>query len=229
MGKGERMIEYETEHGRASGYEAAPRGGSGPGVLVLHAWWGLTPFFRGVCDRLAGEGFRAFAPDLYGAGETADTIEEARRLIEAGNSERMSAAALGAAAYLAARSDGRGDGIGALGFSMGAAWALALSGLRPDAVRAVVAYYGTGDADFGAARAAYLGHYANPDEWEPLEDVRRMEADMRAAGREVTFHLYDGAGHWFFEENRPDAYDPAAARLSWERTLAFLRRELPVE
>jgi carboxymethylenebutenolidase len=53
-----------------------------------------------------------------------------------------------------------------------------------------------------------------------------MEAAMRAAGREVTLHAYPEAGHWFFEQDRPDAYHAPAAQLAWERTLAFLAKEL---
>ena len=77
------------------------------------------------------------------------------------------------------------------------------------------------DGDYRTARAAYLGHFAAHDDFEPLEAVRALEAKIRAAGREVTFHVYPGARHWFFEPNRPE-YDPAAAELAWERTLAFL-------
>ena len=49
-------------------------------MLVLHAWWGLTPFFKSLCDRLAAEGFVALAPDLYD-GEIAATVEEAEALL----------------------------------------------------------------------------------------------------------------------------------------------------
>jgi carboxymethylenebutenolidase len=53
-----------------------------------------------------------------------------------------------------------------------------------------------------------------------------MEAAMRAAGREVTIHVYPGVGHWFFEPNRPDVYNAEASALVWERTLTFLREKL---
>ena len=64
-------------------YQAVPPGGSGPGVLVLHAWWGLTSVFTDVCDRLAENGFVALAPGLYPNGETTDSIAEAEQLVNA--------------------------------------------------------------------------------------------------------------------------------------------------
>jgi carboxymethylenebutenolidase len=111
--------------------------------------------------------------------------------------------------------------IAVIGFSLGAYWALHLSQVRPQDVNATVVFYGTDDGDYQTARAAYLGHFAEHDAFEPLEAVRALEEKIRAAGREVTFHVYPGARHWFFEPNRPE-YDPAAAELAWERTLAFL-------
>src|SRR5690606_41241085 len=63
-----------------TGYLTLPDRGTGPGVLVLHSWWGLTPFFRGVCDRLAEAGFVALAPDLYG-GRTTDDPDQPRTML----------------------------------------------------------------------------------------------------------------------------------------------------
>jgi carboxymethylenebutenolidase len=108
---------------------------------------------------------------------------------------------------------------------MGAAWAIFMASVAPAAVGATVIFYGSEGADFGAARAAYLGHFAEVDEWEPLDGVRQMETVMGAAGRVVSFFLYRGAKHWFAEADRPE-YDQAAADLAWARSYDFLRARL---
>src|SRR5260370_8855314 len=76
------MRAFQVDGRTISGYLAVPEQGSGPGVLVLHAWWGLTEPFRQVCDRLAEAGFVALAPDLY-HGKTTASVEEAQALGEA--------------------------------------------------------------------------------------------------------------------------------------------------
>jgi carboxymethylenebutenolidase len=218
------MTKFPAGNSDASGYLAIPENGHGPGVLVLHAWWGLNDFFKGLCDRLAKEGFVALAPDLY-AGKVASTVKEAEALMQASDFEAMKAAALGAIEFLGSHPAVTGPGLGAIGFSMGGSWAILLSSLKPEILKAVVIFYGIGEADYKTTRAVYLGHFSDQDEWEPLEGVRQMEADMRAAGREVTIHIYPGMKHWFFEANRLE-HDPQAAELAWQRTLDFLREHL---
>jgi len=207
------------------GYLVRPEGGEGPGVLVLHAWWGLNPFFQDLCRRLAGEGFVAFAPDLY-HGKTASTIEEAKRLRSKLKREQAVQEILNAAAYLSGLAGVTGSGVGVVGFSLGAYFALGLSIDRPEAIRAAVAFYGTRTGDFSQAQAAYLGHFAAADDWESASGVKKLEKSLRSAGRPVTFHVYPGTGHWFFEQDRPDAYNAAAADLAWQRTVEFLRSAL---
>jgi len=219
-------LQIEPAGNRA--YLATPESRRGPGVLVLHAWWGLTPVFTDVCDRLALEGFVALAPSLYPDGQTTASIAEAEALIAAHDREPAVAEGimLAATEHLRDLPAVTNAQLGVIGFSMGAYWALHLSQIRPDEVAAVVAVYGTGGGDYSSARAAYLGHYAEQDDFEPLEDVQALEARIRAAGREVTFYVYPDTGHWFVEANRPDAYNAAAAELVWERTFAFLQAHL---
>lgn len=219
------MQEFSAGATTATGYLAVPERGSGPGVLVLHAWWGLTGVFTDVCDRLAAAGFVAFAPDLYG-GQTATTIDAAERLMEQSDFGLQRTIVVAAATYLRAHPAVTGPAIGTIGFSMGANWALQLSTLQPGDVAAVVLFYGIDPIDLAASRAAYLGHFAEQDDYEPLQSVRALEEQIRSAGREVTFYVYPATGHWFFEANRPNAYDAASASLAWQRTIAFLEQHL---
>ncbi|MGD0003258.1 MAG: dienelactone hydrolase family protein [Anaerolineaceae bacterium] len=207
-------------------YLATPASGSGPGVLVLHAWWGLNPFFKSFCDRLAGQGFVTQAPDLYN-GKVAQTIPEAQLLMAQTDFTQAQAAVVGSLFYLDGLPAVTGKGLAAVGFSMGAAWALWLSTFAPQEVAAVAAFYGTDELDPSSARAAYQGHYAASDPYEPLEGVRRLEDTLKKAGLETKFFVYPQAGHWFMEDDRLDAYDPAAARLAWGRLVEFLKEKLP--
>jgi len=206
-------------------YLALPESGSGPGVLVLHAWWGLNSFFKSFCERLAGQGFVALAPDLY-AGKVAQTIAEAQMLMAEGKFEQAQTAVAGSLAYLGGLPAVTGKGLAAVGFSMGASWALWLSTFAPQEMAAVVTFYGTDTLDPTIAQAAYQGHYAAADPYEPLEGVHRLETSLKEAGLIVKFYVYPQTGHWFMEDDRPDAYNPAAARLAWGRLVNFLHKKL---
>jgi carboxymethylenebutenolidase len=216
-----REIRLDVDGKPVNAYLAEPAGG-GPGVLVLHAWWGLKPFFKQICDRLAEQGFVALAPDLRN-GQVAGTIEAAKELMEKSDFEFTGKIVHAAKNHLLALS--KAQKIGVIGFSMGAAWALVLAEQAPEQVGAVVSFYGVQDADFSKVRARVLGHYSDLDEWEPIDGVHALEKDMRAAGLDVTFHIYPGLSHWFVEDDRPE-YDPGAAKLAWERTFNFLKKNL---
>ena len=205
------------------GYLATPLAGDGAPVLVLHPRWGLNATIRAFCDRLAAAGFVVFAPDLY-HGKVVDTIPDAEAAVNAlsSNYQQAQAEVAQAATFLSRRAGSDGRGLAVIGFSMGVYYALELAASAPDLIRKVVIFYGTGDADFSTSRADYLGHFAADDDFEPREYVDGMEAAIRAAGRPVSFHHYPNTGHWFFESDRADAYNAAAASLAWERTLAFL-------
>ncbi len=209
--------------GPSNGYLATPSQGSGPGVLVFHAWWGMTDFVRAFCDRLAGDGFVAFAPDLF-QGRNATTIEGAEALLK----QRVPAAeqeiATAALAFLKSHEAVQGTNMAVLGFSFGAAWAIDMASQAPNDINATVLFYGVGEADFAAARTTYQGHFATNDEWEPIDGVEKMESDMQAAGRETAFYVYPNQQHWFMETDRPE-YNAEAAALAWQRTVAFLKQK----
>lgn len=202
--------------------------GKGRGLLVLHAWWGLNDTIRDISRRLAAEGFTTFAADLY-HGKIATTVQEAETLggqVDARQRE-VRAEIAQAVTYLSKHPQVTDPQIGVVALSLGGYYALTLSNDDPDHVRAVVLFYGSGAEDFKRSKAAYLGHFAELDSYEPPENARGLEKALREAGRPATVHIYPGAKHWFFEPDRPDAYNAAAARQAWERTVAFLKKELP--
>lgn len=214
-------ITFDVNGKATAGYLATPEQINAPGVIVLHAWWGLNPIFKKLCDRLAAEGFAAFAPDLN-SGKVAKTIDEAKQLMGERNSEQQQAVVTAAPEFLRSQPGVRKGALAAIGFSMGAAWSLALASELPKDIGKVVLFYGSYNGlDFTKMKAAILGHFAGNDEWEPQEEIKAMESDMHKAGLKLTFHTYPNTLHWFFEDDRPE-YDPQAARQAWTRTLEFL-------
>jgi carboxymethylenebutenolidase len=214
-------VTFDVNGQPATGYLSVPSQPDAPSVIVLHAWWGLNSFFKSLCDRLAEEGFVAFAPDLN-EGKIARTVEEAKQIMSESNSEWKHAVAAAAPDFLRSRPEVKKEAFSLMGFSMGAAWSLELASESPEHIRKVVLFYGVNDTEFSKIKAEIVGHFSDVDEWEPLDGIQQMEADMRAAGLHPTFYIYPNKSHWFFENDRPE-YDPEAAELAWRRTLKFLR------
>ena len=216
-------LSFDVNGKPANGYLSLPAQLNAPGVIVLHAWWGLNEFFKSLCDRLASEGFVTFAPDLND-GKVARTIDEAKQLMPENEDEQRHPIVAAAPDFFLNRPEVRREPLSVIGFSMGAAWSLVLASERPDDIGKVVLFYGNYEGmDFSRIRTDILGHFADADEWEPLEGVRATEAALQTAGIQTKFHIYPNMSHWFFEEDRPE-YDPQAAEVAWKRTLEFLRR-----
>jgi carboxymethylenebutenolidase len=203
------------------GFLALPADPNGGSVLVLHAWWGLNDAIKTLCNRLADAGYVAFAPDLY-HGRVADTIEGAKSLSGALDADAATMDVANAVQFLSEQHDGAGRGLAIIGFSLGVWFGVEASTAFPERIRAVVIFYGAAPIDYSRSQAAYLGHFAENDPYEPKEYVDETEANLRDAGLPYTFHTYPDTTHWFFESDRADAYNRDAAELAWERTLAFL-------
>src|SRR5438876_11235981 len=222
------MVELKSQDGKVSGYLAVPKTDSGPGLLVLHAWWGLNDFFKSRCDRLATDGFVAFAPDLY-RGATASTRDGAENLMAKVDQTAAGRDIVIGLRGLQSHPRVKGKHLGVMGFSMGAFWSLWLAQTLPADVATVVLFYGTGDGNYSRIQAAFLGHFAETDEFESPVAVRDLEKVLRTTGKDVTFYTYPGTTHWIFEKDRPDASVATAASLDWERTSRFVTTQLSGE
>ncbi len=216
-------IQLKAKGGDFRAHLAEPEDG-GPGLLLLHAWWGLKPFFKQTRDRLAEQGFIVLAPDLR-EGQIAQTIDEAEQLNQKSNSRRTGEIVTAAEDYLLNLPGRKGDRIGVIGFSLGAAWALSVAAEAPEKVAATVLFYGSGDEDFAKVRSKILGHFSDVDEWEPYDQTQAVERKLKADGIDVKFHIYHGKAHWFVEEDCPE-YDADVARVAWDRTIDFLKQNL---
>ena len=203
-------------------YLARPATQPGKGVLVIHAWWGLNQFFKELCDRLAGEGFFALAPDLY-QGKTAATIEEAKKLRSRMKQETVVQQLSAAADQLHKICCIAGQGLGVVGFSLGGYWGLWLAEQKSSLVTATVAFYGTRNGDYSTSQSAFQFHLAEKDEYVATSGVKKLQKSLAAADKVAAFYTYPGTGHWFFESDRPEAYNSQAAQLAWNRSIEFLK------
>ncbi len=226
------IIEFASNGGRASGYLAVPDGGpqSGPGIIVLQEWWGLVDQIKRTCDRFAGAGFVALAPDLYhGTSVPLTEPDEAGKQMMALRMEDAAKDLSGAVDELRRRT-GR-DQVGVIGFCMGGGLALVLATQRPDAVKAVVPAYGLipwpdAQPDYSKLEAAVQVHAASEDDFFTPDAARQLESELKSFGKSVEFHHYEGAGHAFFNEDRPEAYHQESADLLWDRAVSFFREQL---
>jgi carboxymethylenebutenolidase len=220
------LVEFQANGHRTSGYLALPER-PGPGLLVLQEWWGLVDHIKELADRFAAAGFVALAPDLY-HGERATSPDAAGKMLMALDIERAGADLKGAAEYLRARPEVQPKRVGALGFCMGGQLALYAGSAHPEAIDAVVDFYGVHPkvtVDPSRLRAPVLAHFGKLDKSVPEADARALMVRLRAEGTQVEDHYYD-SGHAFFNDTRPQVYDAASASLAWDRTLDFLRRTL---
>ncbi len=226
------IIEFPSNGTSGQGYIATPSDGahSTTGIIVLQEWWGLVDQIKRTCDRFAEAGFTALAPDLY-HGTTVPLTEpdEAGKVMMALRMESAATDLSGAVDELVRRT-GRSQ-VGVIGFCMGGGLALVLGTQRPDAIKAVVPAYGLipwPDArpDYSKLDAAVLVHAAELDDYFTPEAARALASELGGFGNDVELHLYPSAGHAFFNEDRPEAYDHDSAELLWDRTVAFFRERL---
>lgn len=221
------MVTFAANGRAADGYLALPPAGQGPGLIVIQEWWGLVGHIKELCERFAAQGFVALAPDLY-HGEQPTSPDQAGKLLMALNIADTGKDLRSAAMYLRALPEVQPRAVGAVGFCMGGQLALYAAQEMPDVLDAAVDFYGIHPAvaiDPARVKVPVLAHFGRVDKSVPLDGARALAAAINAPGGSCEMHEYD-AGHAFFNDGRPQAYDAASAALAWDRTLAFLRAHL---
>ncbi len=219
------MVSFPSNGHATEGYLATSAAGKGPGVLVIQEWWGLVGHIKKLCDRFAAAGFSALAPDMY-HGQIASEPDGAGKLFMALNIAQAEKDLRGAATYLLARSSTAK--IGAVGFCMGGQLALFAATLNPS-VGACVNFYGIHPnvkPDYAKLSGPVLGLFAEKDGFVNPDVARGVDAAIKKAGKQSEIHIYPGVDHAFFNDERADVYDKAAAEDAWKRTLEFFRKHL---
>jgi carboxymethylenebutenolidase len=222
-------VTFPSNGGTAHGYLAVPESGSGPGLVIIQEWWGLTIHIKDVTDRFAAEGFVALAPDLFGGATTHDS-DEAGTLMSELPVDKAAQDLAGAVDFLLGHEAVTSSNVGAVGFCMGGGFVIVLAAQQGDRIGAAVPFYGVLKEDYpdlSGLTAPVLGHFGEEDGFTTPEAARALADRIeKESGVTPEMHFYP-AGHAFFnDENLLGTHDPEQARLAWGRTVEFLRANL---
>lgn len=220
-------IHFKTPSGHeCEGDLATPAGdGKTGGVVLVQEWWGVNDHVRDIAARLAKQGFRVLAPDLY-HGKTTKDPNEAGKMMQSLDWKQAIDEVAGAAEHLRTHETSNGK-VAVMGFCMGGAVTFAAACNVPK-LAAAVSFYGVPDkklADYKKVAAPILAHVANRDDWVKLEPVQAIQKEVQAAGQSMEICTYD-ADHAFFNDTRPEVYSKENAAKAWERTIAFLKKHI---
>ena len=228
------LMQYTRPDGQtAQGWLVEPpmAAADAPGLVVIQEWWGVNEQIKGAARRWAQAGYRVLVPDLYRGRMTLEAQEAEHLMTGLNFGDAASQDVRGAAQHLKALGCAK---VGVTGYCMGGALTLLAAGMAPEA-DAFVTWYGFPPLEYlntAAMKAPILGHFALQDGFFPHSTVAPLTQQLHAAGVAFEHHSYD-ALHAFANETMlpPDCpptnrYDPQAAELAWERSLAFFARTL---
>ncbi|MDY0270921.1 MAG: dienelactone hydrolase family protein [Advenella sp.] len=222
-------VEYPSPKGNGTmkGYLARPANASGPlpAVVVIHENRGLNPYIEDVVRRLALEGYLAFAPDaLAVAGGYPGDEDKAREMFAKLDPGKRTEDMVAAAEFLKTHPESSGK-LGVIGFCYGGGVAGIMAVRMPD-LAAAVPFYGAQPpaSEVAAIKAPLQIHYAGNDDrinagWPDFEKA------LKEHGKDYEMHSYANAHHGFHNDTTP-RYDEEAAKLAWQRSLAFFDRHL---
>lgn len=222
------MVEFLSNGSTTPGYLARPEGdGPFPGVIVIQEWWGLNDNIKDITERFAGEGFAAFAPDLY-HGVVATEPDVAQKQMMQLDIPRASHELVKATEHLAALPFLEGRGIGATGFCMGGGLAMTLATDTP-LIRAAAPFYGMSPSPIDKVQnlqGPIFAVYAEHDDWIGAPVREKLHQALTEHGKTAEIKVYPGTHHGFFNDTRAEVYDAAASKDAWQNVLKLFRANL---
>jgi carboxymethylenebutenolidase len=219
-------INFETQNGATTAFVAQPRAeaeAAPSAVILIHEWWGINDHVRDLAGRYAAEGFLCIAPDLF-RGKTASDTDAASKLmhdlsIDNGINTVNHALEEATERYGARR-------LGITGHCMGGTYALRAA-CEIDALGAAAPFYGDipDEATLSRLKVPTLFIAGARDNWITPEKVEGLREAARKYDLPVEVVSYD-ADHAFFNDTRPEVYNPEAAADAWQRVLTLFRERL---
>lgn len=211
------------------GYHAAPLNANlnTPAVIMVHEWWGLNDNIKMMARKLAQEGYRVLAVDLYG-GKLALNPDSAMVYYQKATSDKITARnnLRQAHAYLTKRY--QAAKVGSVGWCMGGMMSLQAAIALPDAIDATIIYYGDTTAtpqELAPLQMPILGIFGGKDTGIPISGVRSFETALKTAQKKVEIVVYPEANHAFANPSGRN-YRPQDAENAWQKTLTFFKMYL---
>jgi carboxymethylenebutenolidase len=217
-------INFDTPNGATAAYVAVPNPGSGSkAVILIHEWWGLNGHIKDIAGRYTQEGFTAIAPDLY-RGRAAKDPDEAAALMQGLGIEDGLATIKSAMAKAGETYGFRKFCIS--GYCMGGTFALRAA-CELEHLAAAAPFYGDvpGDDVLEKLKTPTIFISGKRDGWINPDKVAALEKAAAEFGLPVESIAYD-ADHAFFNDTRPEVYDPAAAADAWKKVIHFFNLNL---
>jgi len=224
------VVQSPNGNGTIKGYFARPATMSGklPAVLVIHENRGLNPYVEDVARRFAIANFIAFAPDgLTSVGGFPGNDEEGAAKFRLVDGRKMTEDFVASAMWLKARPESTGK-LGAIGFCFGGGIVNQLAVRLGKDLNAGAPFYGRQPSaeDTAKIQAPLMLHYADPTiDTGVGNGIAGFVAALKANNKTYEEFEYKGAQHGFHNDTTP-RYDEAAAKLAWDRTLAFFNKNL---
>ena len=240
------QVDLEVDGSAMPVFGYAPEGnGPWPAVIVVQEIFGVNDDIRGFAAWVAEAGYVAVAPDMYHRAGYNVVVsygpdrDRARGLRSEVTHDHIVADLNATVAHLQARADVDAGRIGIVGFCFGGMIAY-LAAARVPGIKAAAVYYGGEivprpdappgtpsllEATAGDVGCPIIGFWGDADHLIPVESVREIEAALKAAGKSIENHIYEGAGHGFVWEDRP-GHHAAGTKDAWSRTLGFFATHL---